>query len=50
VMIQPKRAPIGAAWSIHHKGASRCLDEGCDKFAPFCFRNGVALSNPRNSK
>jgi hypothetical protein len=36
-MTKPKRAPNGAAWSIHHKGASRCLDEGCDKFAPFCF-------------
>jgi len=36
-MTKPKRAPNGAARSIHHKGASRCLDEGCDKFAPFCF-------------
>jgi hypothetical protein len=49
-MTQPRRAPIGAAWCIHHTGASRCLDEGCDKFAPFCFSViGGALSNQKEN-
>jgi hypothetical protein len=39
--IQPKRAPLGAAWSISPQAASRCLQEGCDKFAPFCFPSFV---------
>lgn len=34
-MTQTKRAPLGAARSIHHKDASQCLDGGCDKSAPF---------------
>jgi len=45
VMTKPKHAPIGAAWRIHHKGASRCLDEGCDESAPFLFRS---LCLPKN--
>ena len=42
VMTKPKHAPIGAAWRIHHKGASRCLDEGCDESAPFLFPQFVS--------
>ncbi len=46
-MTRPKHAPLGAAWSIHHKGASRCLDEGCDKFAPFfCLNAASFATNP----
>ena len=51
-MTKPRHAPIGAAWSIHHKGASRCLDEGCNRSAPFHFytvqaKNGVKMKiNP----
>lgn len=31
----PKHAPVGAAWRASRKGASRCLEQGCDKSAPF---------------
>jgi hypothetical protein len=46
---QPKHAPVGAAWSILHLGASRCLSKGCDKFAPFCiFRSLVRKKGQMN--
>jgi hypothetical protein len=38
----PKRAPIGAAWRILSKGASRCLPKGATSPRHFSF--GFALT------